>query len=45
MAYRNKTYVAFDGDSDIRYYRLMKAWKQNDNTESITLSWNKESIE
>ena len=26
MAYRNKTYVAFDGDKDIRYYRLMKAW-------------------
>ena len=33
MAYRNKTYVAFDGDSDIRYYNLMKAWKQNDNSE------------
>ena len=32
MAYRNKTYVAFDADSDIRYYRLMTAWKQNDNT-------------
>ncbi|MDL2260799.1 TIR domain-containing protein [Methanimicrococcus sp. OttesenSCG-928-J09] len=33
MAYRNKTYVAFDGDNDIRSYNLMKAWKQNDNTE------------
>ena len=33
MPYRNKTYVAFDADSDIRYYRLMTAWKQNDNTE------------
>ena len=33
MAYRNKTYVAFDGDSDIRYYNLMKAWKQSDNTD------------
>ena len=33
MAYRNKTYVAFDADSDIRYYRLMTAWKQRDNTE------------
>lgn len=33
MAYRNKTYVAFDGDKDIKYYNLMKAWKQNDNTE------------
>jgi len=32
MAYRNKTYIAFDADSDIRYYRLMLAWKQNDNT-------------
>lgn len=30
MAYRNKVYVAFDGDKDIRYYHLMKAWKQND---------------
>jgi len=33
MAYRNKTYVCFDADSDIRYYRLMQAWKQNDNTD------------
>jgi len=30
MPYRNKTYVAFDGDTDIHYYQLMKAWKQND---------------
>lgn len=30
MPYRNKTYVAFDGDRDIHYYRLMLAWKQND---------------
>ena len=30
MAYRNKTYVCFDADSDIRYYNLMKAWKEND---------------
>ncbi|MBN1969624.1 MAG: TIR domain-containing protein [Candidatus Delongbacteria bacterium] len=30
MAYRNKTYVAFDADNDIRYYRLMQAWKQSD---------------
>ena len=33
MAYRNKTYIAFDADSDIHYYRLMQAWKQNDNTD------------
>ncbi len=33
MAYRNKTYVAFDGDNDIRYYYLMKAWKQSDSTD------------
>ncbi len=32
MAYRNKVYVSMDADSDIRYYWLMKAWKQNDNT-------------
>ncbi|MDV4861512.1 TIR domain-containing protein [Enterococcus faecium] len=32
VAYRNKTYVAFDGDNDIRYYWMMKAWKQKDNT-------------
>lgn len=32
MAYRNKTYVSFDADSDIRYYYLMKAWRQSDNT-------------
>jgi len=31
MAYKNKTYIAFDGDSDIRYYWLMKAWKHNSN--------------
>ena len=32
MAYRNKTYVAFDGDNDIHYYRLMKAWRQTDSS-------------
>jgi len=32
MAYRNKVYVSFDADSDINYYRLMRAWTQNDNT-------------
>ena len=31
MPYRNKTYVCFDGDEDIRYYRLMCAWRANDN--------------
>lgn len=30
MAYRNKVYVAFDGDNDIHYFRLMTAWHQND---------------
>ena len=29
MAYRNKTYIAFDGDTDIHYYYLMKAWKNS----------------
>ena len=32
MAYRNKVYVCFDGDKDIHYYRLMKAWHQSDHT-------------
>ncbi len=36
MSYRNKTYVAFNadyppGEGDLRYYRLMEAWKSNDN--------------
>ena len=31
MAYKNKVFVSFDGDNDIRYYNLMRAWKQNDN--------------
>ena len=29
MSYRNKTYTAFDGDKDIHYYYLMKAWKHS----------------
>ena len=33
MAYRNKVYVSFDADSDIRYYYLMRAWKQSDNSD------------
>lgn len=32
MPYRNKTFVSFDGDNDMHYYRLMTAWHQNDNT-------------
>ena len=30
MAYRNKTYVAFDGDNDMHYYRLMTAWSAHE---------------
>ena len=30
MAYRNKTYIAFDGDKDMSYYRLMTAWSANE---------------
>lgn len=30
MVSRNKTYIAFDGDIDMHYYRLMTAWKAND---------------
>jgi hypothetical protein len=29
MAYRNKVYMCFDGDNDIHYFYLMKAWKHN----------------
>lgn len=32
MAYRNKVYVSMDADNDLRYYYLMKAWKQSDYT-------------
>lgn len=31
MSYRNKSYVAFDGDTDMWAYRLMTAWKSNEN--------------
>ena len=31
MAYRNKTYVAFDGDSDMQYYKTLQMWKKNAN--------------
>ena len=27
MGYRNKTYVIFDGDNDLRAYGYMKGWK------------------
>lgn len=30
MAYRNKTYVCFDADQDIKYYRMLLAWSEND---------------
>jgi len=30
MAYRNKTYACFDGDTDMRYFNLLKAWHAND---------------
>lgn len=31
MAYRNKAYVCFDGDTDIQYYNTLKMWRDNDN--------------
>lgn len=31
MAYRNKTYICFDGDTDMKHYRLMTAWAENEN--------------
>ncbi|MEK4620456.1 TIR domain-containing protein [Bacillus sp. FSL K6-0273] len=33
MAYRNKTYICFDGDEDMHYYRLITAWKARDGKE------------
>lgn len=30
MAYRNKTYICFDGDTDMHWYRMMTAWKDNE---------------
>jgi hypothetical protein len=32
LTYRNKTYIAFDG-KDLHAYRLMQAWKKNENIE------------
>lgn len=29
MSYRNKTYIIFDADTDMRHYRMMTAWKEN----------------
>ncbi len=31
MPYRNKTYVAFDADNDMQYYRTMQMWDANSN--------------
>lgn len=28
MAYKNRTYIAFDGDTDIAYYRTLQMWKE-----------------
>jgi hypothetical protein len=33
MAYRNKTYICFDGDTDMHWYRMMTAWKDNENND------------
>lgn len=30
MAYKNKTYVCFDADNDMKWYTLMLAWKENE---------------
>lgn len=31
MAYHDRVYVSMDADNDLKYYRLMQAWKQSDN--------------
>jgi hypothetical protein len=33
MGYRNKTYVGFDADTDMNYYRLMQAWKKHEHVD------------
>lgn len=33
MPYKNKTYIAFDGDTDMSYYRTLQMWKSNNNIE------------
>lgn len=33
MAYRNKTYVIFDGDKDMWAYAYMKGWKSSENVD------------
>jgi hypothetical protein len=33
MSYKNKTYVIFDGDSDMWAYAYMKGWKTNERTD------------
>ncbi len=33
MPYRNNTYIAFDGDTDMSYYRILLMWKANANIE------------
>jgi hypothetical protein len=31
MAYRNKTYICFDADEDMAYYRTLEMWCANEN--------------
>jgi hypothetical protein len=33
LAYRNKTYIAFDGEADLGSYNLMRAWHSNQHIE------------
>ncbi len=33
MSYKNKTYVIFDGDTDMWSYSYMKGWKKNQNVD------------
>lgn len=33
MTYKNKVYIAFDGDSDMRYYTMLEAWSKNENND------------
>lgn len=33
MTYKNKVYIAFDGDSDMKYYTMLEAWAKNEDND------------
>lgn len=35
MSYRNKVYIAFDGDHDMNFYRMFEAWNKSPNFDFV----------